>query len=116
MAKLKAGFIGFIPFGTQGDDYYKTLAEYAAIGYKGTEHGAFLFNGDVDANLARIKEIGIEPIVMGMGGGRPGTRRSHDGRSGREVPQDRRQARGHLHQRHGYVPVCRSYVPGPAHL
>ena len=73
MAKLKAGFIGFIPFGTQGDDYYKTLAEYAAIGYKGTEHGAFLFNGDVDANLARIKEIGIEPIVMGMGGGRPGT-------------------------------------------
>ena len=74
MAKLKAGFIGFIPFNLQGDDYYKALEEYAAIGYKGTEHGAFLFNGDVDANLTRIKEIGIQPIVMGMFSmpGRPG--------------------------------------------
>jgi sugar phosphate isomerase/epimerase len=66
LGKLKAGFIGFIPRTAQGDEYYDWLKTYADIGYKGFEHGSGLFNGDVDANLARVKSYGIQPLVMGM--------------------------------------------------
>ena len=72
MGKLKAGFIGFIPFQAKGEEYYEWLKTYAEIGYKGFEHGSGLFNGDVDANLARVKSYGIEPICGGMVGGMPG--------------------------------------------
>ena len=72
MGKLKAGFIGFIPRTAQGDEYYDILKSYAEIGYKGFEHGQGLLNGDVEANLARVKSFGIEPIC-GTLGGMPGT-------------------------------------------
>jgi sugar phosphate isomerase/epimerase len=66
MGKMKSGFIGFIPFTAKGEDYYSRLEQYAKIGYKGFEQGNGLFDGDVDANLARVKGYGIEPICMGV--------------------------------------------------
>ncbi len=66
MSKMKAGFIGFMPFGTKGDDYYRLLEEYAALGYKGFEHGSGLFSeGNPEENLARVRTYGIEPVCMG---------------------------------------------------
>ena len=72
MGKLKAGFIGFIPRTAKGDEWYNVLESYAQIGYKGFEHGSSLLDGDVEANLARVKSFGIEPICGRMGG-MPGT-------------------------------------------
>ncbi|MBQ9048336.1 MAG: sugar phosphate isomerase/epimerase [Solobacterium sp.] len=66
MEKMKAGFIGFVPRGVQGEEWFKIIGEYAAIGYKAFEHGSPLLNGDVEANLARVKAMGIQPLVMGM--------------------------------------------------
>ncbi len=62
---LKAGFINFMPFGTQGDAYYDYLKTYAEIGYKGFEGGNSLTRGDLEANLARVRSYGIEPIDIG---------------------------------------------------
>ena len=67
MRKLKAGFIGFIPFQAKGEEYYNYLKSYAEIGYKGFEHGRSLLEGDLDANLARVKGYGIEPICGWFG-------------------------------------------------
>lgn len=67
MNKLKAGFIGFMPFTAKGDEFYDYLKEYAEIGYKGFENGGFLFReGNVEENLARVKGYGIEPIDVGL--------------------------------------------------
>ena len=66
MEKMKAGFIGFIPFGAQGDEFYDYVKSYAEIGYKGFEFTGNLLKGDVDANLARVKSYGIEPICGPM--------------------------------------------------
>ena len=62
---LKAGFINFMPFGLKGDDYYNKLQEYAEIGYKGFENASNLLDGDLEANLARVKAFGMEPIDIG---------------------------------------------------
>jgi len=64
MNKLKAGFIGFVPFGVKGEEYYKILEEYGKIGYKGIEQANALFEGDFEANLARVKSYGLQPICM----------------------------------------------------
>ena len=67
MEKLKAGFIGFIPFTAEGEEFYGHLKEYADIGYKGFENGGALFrNGNPEENLARVKGYGIEPIDIGL--------------------------------------------------
>ena len=68
MGKLKAGFIGFVPFQAKGDEFYDIIKSYAEIGYKGFEHGSNLLNGDVEANLARVSGYGIEPICGSLGG------------------------------------------------
>ena len=64
MQKLKAGFIGFIPFTAKGEEYYKLLEDYGKLGYKGVEQANVLLEGDFDANLARIKGYGLEPICV----------------------------------------------------
>ena len=66
MGKMKAGFIGFIPFQAQGDEYYDYIKSYAEIGYKGFEFAGNLLRGDADANIARVKSYGIEPICGPM--------------------------------------------------
>ena len=70
MGKLKAGFIGFTPFGGDPEDFYKALESYAGIGYSGFEGGDMLTrNGDAKENLARVKAFGMEPLSVGLGFG-----------------------------------------------
>ena len=64
---LKAGFINFMPFGLQGDDYYNKLKEYAEIGYQGFEGANSLLNGDYQENLKRVQSFGMNPIDIGEG-------------------------------------------------
>ena len=72
MEKLKAGFIGFMPFGASMDETFKVLEKYAAIGYKGVEMGdMFLRNGDPAENLARLKDLGMEPLCTSLPMGKP---------------------------------------------
>ena len=66
MNKLKAGFIGFLPMGDL-DETFKRLESYAEIGYKGVEMGdMFLRSGDPDENLARLKDLGMEPLSTSL--------------------------------------------------
>ena len=68
MNKLKAAFIGFVPFGS--DDFYPILESYAKIGYKAFESGDMLLRkGDAAENLARVKSFGMEPLSVGLGMG-----------------------------------------------
>ncbi len=70
MNMLKAGFIGFTPFGGDPEDFYKALEAYAGIGYSGFEGGNMLTrNGDAKENLARVKAFGMEPLSVGLGFG-----------------------------------------------
>jgi len=70
MTKLKAGFIGFVPFGGTPDEIYAALESYAKIGYSGFEGGDMLLrNGDPAENLARVKAFGMEPLSVGLGRG-----------------------------------------------
>lgn len=65
MAKLKAAFIGFMPFGDPNFDMYACLEKYARLGFKGFEGGDMLLRGDVEENLKRLKGFGIVPITSG---------------------------------------------------
>lgn len=68
MAKLKAGFIGFVPFGGSSEDMYAALESYAKVGYTGFEMGAMLLReGDPKENLKRIQAFGMEPLSVGLG-------------------------------------------------
>nr|WP_276576359.1 sugar phosphate isomerase/epimerase [Caldicoprobacter algeriensis] len=44
-------------------DVWGTCKKLADIGYKGIESTGFLFEGDVEANLERLKAIGLQPIT-----------------------------------------------------
>ena len=71
MNKLKAAFIGFVPFGGTPDEIYAALESYAKIGYKAFESGDMLLrNGDPDENIARVKAFGMEPLSTGLGMGK----------------------------------------------
>lgn len=66
MNKMKAGFIGFIPFGSK--DVYSVLESYVKIGYRGFEGGDMLLRqGDAHENLAKVKAFGMEPLSTGLG-------------------------------------------------
>ena len=68
MNKLKAAFIGFIPFGES--DFYPILESYAKVGYKAFESGDMLLReGDPAENLKRVKDFGMEPLSTGLGMG-----------------------------------------------
>ncbi len=67
MKKLKAGFIGFLPFGGSPEDMWKTLESYAKIGYKGIELGdMFLRGGDPEESLKRVKDLGMEVLCTNI--------------------------------------------------
>ena len=51
MKKMKAGFIGFMPFFDPSVDIYALLQSYAQLGYKGFEGGDMLLRGDYVENL-----------------------------------------------------------------
>ena len=71
MNNLKAGLIGFLPMGAPMDEVFARLKNYAEIGYKGVEMGdMFLRSGDPDENLARLRDLGMEPLStsLPMGG------------------------------------------------
>ena len=71
MAKLKAGFIGFLPFGGSMEDTFKTLEKYAKIGYKGIELGDMFLRGDnPEENLKRVKDLGMEVLSTNIPMGR----------------------------------------------
>lgn len=75
MTKMKAGFIGFMPFGDPNMDFYGLLKTYAELGYRGFEGGDMLLrNGDPIENLKKVKSYGIEPITMGYMKSIPGGR------------------------------------------
>lgn len=66
MSKMKAGFIGFMPFGNSDVDIYALLESYAKLGYKGFENGDILFrDGDPVENLKRVQSFGIQPLTLG---------------------------------------------------
>lgn len=67
MKKMKAGLIGFLPFGGTMDETFNTLEKYAKIGYKGVEMGdMFLRSGDPDENLKRLHDLGMEPLSTSL--------------------------------------------------
>ena len=62
MAKMKAGFIGFFD---RNQDPWEQMAQAAKIGYRGSETAGMLLNqGNFDENLARLKDMGIEPLTV----------------------------------------------------
>ncbi len=66
MSKMKAGFIGFMPYGETDVNPYALLESYAKLGYKGFEGGDLLLrSGDPAENLKRVQSFGIEPITIG---------------------------------------------------
>lgn len=73
MAKMKAGYIGFMP--REGDriqNFWSSLEDYAKIGYKVFENAGILFMGDLQENLKRIKDLGVEPFTIGYPRAMPG--------------------------------------------
>lgn len=62
MNKLKPAFIGFIPEVSM-DERFKILKSYADLGYRATEFGDFLLEGDPKENLKRLNEIGLVPLT-----------------------------------------------------
>jgi len=66
MSKMKAGFIGFMPYGRTDVDLYALLESYAKLGYRGFENGDVLLrDGDPEENLKRVRSFGIEPLTIG---------------------------------------------------
>lgn len=65
MAKMKAGFIGFLPTKESGEDAYAVLKSYADLGYTGFETGDLLLEGDPAENLMKVKSYGLKPLTLG---------------------------------------------------
>ncbi|MDN5277247.1 MAG: hypothetical protein PWR01_1212 [Clostridiales bacterium] len=60
--KVKIGLIGLVNEEMK-KDVWGTCKKLADIGYKGIESTKFLFEGDVEENVERLKSIGLEPIT-----------------------------------------------------
>jgi sugar phosphate isomerase/epimerase len=65
MKKMKAGFIGFMPYGDPNVDLYELLRSYGEIGYRGFEAGAILLRGNPIENLKRVQSFGMKPLTLG---------------------------------------------------
>lgn len=62
MAKMKAGFIGFMD---RQRDPWEQLEQAAKIGYRGSETAEMLIrNGNFEENRKRMAAIGIEPLTV----------------------------------------------------
>ena len=66
---MKAGFIGFMPFGLEFDETIEVLKKYKELGYSATEHATFLLKGDVEENKKKLADIGVEALCVGLGMG-----------------------------------------------
>ena len=64
---MKAGFIGFMPFGLDFEGTLDILKKYKELGYSATEHATFLLNGDVEENKKKLADIGVEALCVGIG-------------------------------------------------
>lgn len=62
MKKAKIGIIGLV-IDEMKRDVWGTCKKLADIGYRGIESTHFLFDGDVEKNLERLKAIGLQPIT-----------------------------------------------------
>lgn len=63
MNKMQAGFIGFIP---KGSDFFETCRKYADIGYTVCEGAYGLFReGDPAENAAKLRDMGMRVLTMG---------------------------------------------------
>ena len=60
--KAKIGLIGIVAEEMK-QDVWGTCKKLADIGYKGIESTRSLLEGDVEANLKRLRNIGLEPIT-----------------------------------------------------
>lgn len=62
MAKMKAGYIGFIE---PGQDPWQQLEIAAKIGYRGSELAEkFMWQGDIRENKARLRDMGMEALTV----------------------------------------------------
>jgi sugar phosphate isomerase/epimerase len=63
MAKMKAGYIGFLE---HGEDPWKQLEDAAKIGYRGTELGEMVLRsgGDLEENKARMRDLGMKTLTV----------------------------------------------------
>lgn len=62
MAKMKAGYIGFMD---RNGDPWEQLEAAAKIGYRGTETGEMLLrNGNFEENRARMRDLGMECLTV----------------------------------------------------
>lgn len=62
MAKMKAGFIGFV---NREGDPWEQLEAAAKIGFKGTETGEMMLrNGNFEENKARMRDLGMECLTV----------------------------------------------------
>ena len=66
MKKMKASFIGIMPYDLQGEDKWNAIKELGKIGFKGSENVEGWVRGEdgkVDPELLkRVKSYGIEPV------------------------------------------------------
>jgi len=64
MNKMKAGWIGFIRPGDDFDAYWENLKQLAALGYRGMEGGEALLGANVDDNLKRFHDMGLQVLTV----------------------------------------------------
>jgi len=63
MTKAKIGLIGIVG-GEAKKDYWGTMAKVAEIGYQGIEGAGQLLKGDVEANLKRFHDLGLQVLAV----------------------------------------------------
>ncbi|MBV9469092.1 MAG: sugar phosphate isomerase/epimerase [Abitibacteriaceae bacterium] len=66
MQKAKLGLIGLVHEEAK-QDYWGTMEKVAALGYQGIEGGESLLQGDVEANVKRFHDIGLQVLTISSG-------------------------------------------------
>lgn len=61
MEKMKAGWIGFI---RSDDGFWSNVEQLSSIGYRGMEGGEALLKGNVDDNLKRFHDMGLQVLTV----------------------------------------------------
>ena len=63
MQKAKIGLIGLVHEEAK-QDFWGTMQRVAAIGYRGIEGGEALLEGDVEANIGRFHDLGLQVLTI----------------------------------------------------
>lgn len=61
MDKLKAGWIGFIK---PDEEFWPNVEKLASLGYRGMEGGEALLKGDVEENVKRFHDLGLQVLTV----------------------------------------------------